>query len=111
MDALDNKLNGGLRGWWRGLAHLLADGYPLNLQALTEATEAVAEPMPAPAHAVMISGANYGRLYPSNNDSVKLPSKPPKPVVMAESPAPPLVSQKTSTIQPAVTIKPTTTTQ
>jgi acyl transferase domain-containing protein len=111
MVALDDKLNGGLRGWWRGLAHLLADGYPLNLQALTEATEAVAEPMPAPAHAVMISGANYGRLYPSNNDSVKLPSKPPKPVVMAESPAPPLVSQKTSTIQPAVTIKPTTTTQ
>ncbi len=62
--ALDDKKAQGLRGWWRGLARLCANGVKLDLAALAEGTAAPAPPAAKPAHAVMISGANYGKPFP-----------------------------------------------
>lgn len=103
--ALDDKKAQGLRGWWRGLARLCANGVKLDLAALAEGTAAPAPPAPKPAHAVMISGANYGKPFPPKPGTLPpprvaktappvaapIPSLPPTPTVapLRMNPPPP----------------------
>lgn len=62
--ALDDKKAGDLRAWHRGLAALAADGVALNCATLFESYETPAAHSEAPAHAVMVGGANLGKPYP-----------------------------------------------
>ena len=62
--ALDDPKAGGLRGWHRGLAALAADGVALDLVSLFDHYDAPAKHVAAPAHAVLVGGANLGKPYP-----------------------------------------------
>lgn len=62
--ALDDRKADDLRAWHRGLAALAADGVALNFETLFESYETPAAHTPAPAHAVMVGGANLGKPYP-----------------------------------------------
>ncbi|MGQ9408336.1 beta-ketoacyl synthase N-terminal-like domain-containing protein [Mycolicibacterium gilvum] len=61
---LDGSKSDGLRGWHRGLAALAADGLQLDLAALYAHFDEPAEHVPAPAHSVLVGGANLGKPYP-----------------------------------------------
>jgi acyl transferase domain-containing protein/NADP-dependent 3-hydroxy acid dehydrogenase YdfG len=61
--ALNDKKAGQLRGWWRGLAELAAEGVKLDLAALTADALMPEAPVKPPAHAVMVSGSNLGKPY------------------------------------------------
>ncbi|MDG4666800.1 type I polyketide synthase [Mycobacterium sp. 236(2023)] len=98
--ALDDPKSGGLRGWHRGLAHLAADGVALNLAALYDNYDEPEAHVPAPTHAVMVGGANFGKPYPPVDGNVTIAPKR----VRAKAPdTPPPASeglQLTTVIQP-----------
>ena len=65
--ALDDPKAEATRGWHRGLAALAADGVALDLVALYDHFEEPEQHVPAPAHAVLVGGANVGKPYPRAN--------------------------------------------
>ena len=65
--ALDDPKAEATRGWHRGLAALAADGVALDLVALYDHFEEPEQHVPAPAHAVLVGGANVGKPYPQAN--------------------------------------------
>ena len=73
--ALDDPKAGGLRGWHRGLATLAADGVALDLVALFDGYREPEKYAPAPAHAVMVGGANLGKPYPPANGKASITPK------------------------------------
>ncbi|TPW08939.1 MAG: putative 3-oxoacyl-acyl-carrier-protein reductase [Alphaproteobacteria bacterium] len=76
--ALDDRKAGALRGWSRGLAALAADGVVLDFAALFESYEQPEAAAPAPAHAVLVGGANLGKPYPPQAGSApRAPRLPP----------------------------------
>jgi len=87
--ALDDRKAGDLRGWHRGLAALAADGVALDLPALFASYEAPTAHAPAPAHAVMVGGANLGKPYPPADGKVTItPKRQLAPGVTTTAPAP-----------------------
>ncbi len=94
--ALDDRKAGALRGWNRGLAALAADGVALDLAALFESYEQPEEKSQAPAHAVLVGGANLGKPYPPQ------PGRAPKEPRLSRSPlSAPAPSTPDSPIMPA----------
>jgi len=85
--ALDDPKAGGLRGWHRGLAALAADGVALDLAALYHNYDEPEKHVPAPAHAVMVGGANVGKPYPPKDGKVSITPK--RTRVNAQSAPPP----------------------
>ncbi|MCX6484556.1 MAG: hypothetical protein NT146_15090, partial [Mycobacterium sp.] len=82
--ALDDPKAGATRGWHRGLAALAADGVALDLVALYDHFEEPEQHVPAPAHAVLVGGANVGKPYPpvnGNNTIAPQRVRVPAPVV------------------------------
>ncbi|MBO0675902.1 SDR family NAD(P)-dependent oxidoreductase [Mycolicibacterium sp. S2-37] len=73
--ALDDSKSGGLRGWHRGLAALAADGVVLDLVALFDHYAEPAKHVPAPAHAVLVGGANLGKPYPPADGKTSITPK------------------------------------
>ncbi|WP_082929577.1 type I polyketide synthase, partial [Mycobacterium sp. 852013-51886_SCH5428379] len=94
--ALDDAKTGDLRGWHRGLAALAADGVALDLSALFDHFAEPAQHVPAPAHAVLVGGANLGKPYPPADGKVTITPKR----VRATSPQPVTSPEKTlSTVE------------
>ena len=90
--ALDDPKAGGLRGWHRGLAALAADGVALDLVSLFDHYDAPAKHVAAPAHAVLVGGANLGKPYPPADGKTSITLKrarmtlPDAPSPVAEGP-------------------------
>ena len=90
--ALDDPKAGGLRGWHRGLAALAADGVALDLVSLFDHYDAPAKHVAAPAHAVLVGGANLGKPYPPADGKTSITLKrarmtlPDAPSAVAEGP-------------------------
>ena len=90
--ALDDPKAGGLRGWHRGLAALAADGVALDLVSLFDHYAAPAKHVAAPAHAVLVGGANLGKPYPPADGKTSITLKrarmtlPDAPSAVAEGP-------------------------
>ena len=73
--ALDDPKAGGLRGWHRGLAALAADGVALDLVSLFDHYDEPAKHVAAPAHAVLVGGANLGKPYPPADGKTSITPK------------------------------------
>ncbi len=90
--ALDDRKGTGLRALWRGLGQLAAAGVRLDLPALFKNHVVPAAKKPIPAHAVMISGANFGKPYPPKGGAKSLPApnpeRPPAAIVTPPVTAP-----------------------
>ena len=112
--ALDDQKSGGLRGWHRGLAQLAADGVALDLVALFDSHDEPEKHSAAPAHAVMVGGANLGKPYPPPNGTTLITPKrtraqapvsrapePATPAPVGESPAPAPIPQRIDIGTPA----------
>ncbi|WP_048630994.1 type I polyketide synthase [Mycolicibacterium aurum] len=88
--ALDSSRADGLRGWHRGLAALAADGVALDLVSLFDHYDEPEKYAPAPAHAVLVGGANLGKPYPPVDGTTSITPKrvraarPATPVAAAE---------------------------
>jgi acyl transferase domain-containing protein/NADP-dependent 3-hydroxy acid dehydrogenase YdfG/acyl carrier protein len=97
--ALDDPKAGGLQGWHRGLAALAADGVALDLVPLYDDFEEPEKHVPAPAHAVLVGGANVGKPYPPVDGQVTITPKRAR-LAAPEPPPAPEGLQLTSVIQP-----------
>jgi acyl transferase domain-containing protein len=82
--ATDRKGVNGATSFLQALATLVANGVPVSLARLFEGTRIEARKVAPKAHALMISGANYGKPYPPKEGSAGLPKpNPPRPPQVA----------------------------
>ena len=70
-----------------GLAALAADGVALDLAALFDSYETPQKHVPAPKHAVMVSGANLGKPYPPADGKTSVTPKRARAAVVCLAPA------------------------
>jgi acyl transferase domain-containing protein/NADP-dependent 3-hydroxy acid dehydrogenase YdfG len=78
----DRKATNGATAFLQAIATLSASGFALSLPRLFEGTRVDARKEKPKAHAIMLSGANYGKPYPPPEGSAGLPKpNPPRPAV------------------------------
>jgi malonyl CoA-acyl carrier protein transacylase/acyl carrier protein/NADP-dependent 3-hydroxy acid dehydrogenase YdfG len=86
----DRKGASGAAAFLQALGTLCANGFAVDLARLFEGTRVEARKEAPKPHAIMLSGANYGKPYPPKEGSAGLPKpNPPRPQAAAPSLIPP----------------------
>ncbi|MBX7185780.1 MAG: SDR family NAD(P)-dependent oxidoreductase [Vicinamibacteria bacterium] len=86
--ATDRKGSSGAASFLQAVGALAANGVAVDLAKLFEGTRVEARKEAPKPHAIMISGANYGKPYPPKEGSAALPKPNPPRKPTASEPAP-----------------------
>jgi len=111
--ATDRKGASGAASFLQAIGALAANGFPVDLAKLFEGVRVEPRKEAPKAHAIMLSGANYGKPYPPKEGSAALPkpNPPRKPAPPAAAPGtgptPLAASGPTTFAEENATMKPT----